>query len=110
MQPHRQTGADTFSGFLVRQGATIHSGPFQTLEHLPHQKAFVLRRNPQTVDEVIPVKADEDIAHVENNAADHTIFTLPLVRRKTIRSDTMEETVRMVASALAGPSLMCMTS
>ena len=64
----------------------------------------------QPGNEIIPVEADQNVAHVKENGPDHTIFTLPLVSRNTISRETMVVPVRMVASAAAVPSDIRTTS
>ena len=111
VQALRNPAADALRCLGVRERAPVHANPLQRVENLAHEQLLVLAGYAQPLYEILPVEADENSAHIENNVFDHqTIFTFPLVTRNTITRDTMVVSVSMVASAAAVPSDMRVTS
>ena len=84
------------------------------MPHSPQAEQAVLGSmliDADCVKEIVPVKLQQDVSHVENNVFYHqTIFTLPFVARNTMTSEIIVVSVRIVASAAAVPSLMRTTS
>ena len=111
VKPLGKTAAHAFGRLGLRHGAAIHPRPLQREIDVVHQQLSVRAPNAHGVEEVVLVKAEQNVAHVENDVFDHqTIFTFPLVARNTMTRETMVVRVRMVARAAAVPSLIRTTS
>lgn len=111
VKPLGEAAAHALGRFSLGHGAAIHFRPFQREVDIVQQQLPVRALNAYGVQKIVPVKAQQNVAHVENNVFDHqTIFTLPLVARNTMTNETMVVRVRMVARAAAVPSLMRTTS
>ena len=111
VKPLGKTAAHALGCFGLGHGAAIHLRPFQREVDVVQQQLSVRALNAHGVQKIVPVKAQQNVAHVENNVFDHqTILTLPLVARNTMTSETIVVRVRIVARAAAVPSLMRTTS
>ena len=111
VKPLGKTAAHALGCFGLGHGAAIHLRPFQREVDVVQQQLSVRALNAHGVQKIVPVKAQQNVAHVENNVFDHqTILTFPLVARNTMTSETMVVRVRIVARAAAVPSLMRTTS
>ena len=111
MEPLGKTAAHALGCFGLGHGAAIHLRPFQREVDVVQQQLSVRALNAHGIQKIVPVKAQQNVAHVENNVFDHqTILTLPLVARNTMTSETIVVRVRIVARAAAVPSLMRTTS
>ena len=104
VQTFRNPAAHDLCCLQIRQGASVHTRPFQREVHLPHQQRTIRFLHPEPFHKKGRVEAEEDVAHVENDISYHTrIF--PFVAFSAITRIRPLVTVRMAESAAPEPTL-----